>query len=167
MKYLYLVRHAKSSWDYPELSDFERPLNKRGKRNAPEMGMRLAKRNLTFDAVVSSPANRALTTADTIAGQLGFAKKQIIQDESVYHGSRSELISIIHQFSDHWDTVMLVGHNPGFTDLANYLKAPDHHINNVPTCGVVAIEFTTNHWNDIGMHSGKLLFFDYPKKTPQ
>lgn len=165
MKYLYLVRHAKSSWDYPELSDFERPLNKRGKRNAPEMGLRLASRNLKLDAIVSSPANRALTTAKTIADQLEFAQDKIIEDKSVYHASSRSILSTINRFLDQWKTVMLVGHNPGFTDLANYLKQPDYYISNVPTCGVVAIEFATNQWGDISKHSGRLLFFDYPKKT--
>ena len=165
MKYLYLVRHAKSSWDFPELTDFERPLNKRGKKNAPEMGLRLASRDLKLDAIVSSPANRAITTAKAIAEQLEYTLGDIIEDESVYHASGSTLIEIINQFSETWKTVMLVGHNPGFTDLANYLKEPDYYISNVPTCGVVAIEFTTNNWGDITKHSGRMLFFDYPKKA--
>lgn len=165
MKYLYLVRHAKSSWDYPELPDFERPLNKRGKRNAPKMGIRLVSRGIKLDAVVSSPANRALTTAKTIADQLDFPIDKIIEDEAVYHATGSALISTIRCFSDEWKSVMLVGHNPVFTDLANYLKEADSYISNVPTCGVVAIEFAANRWQDITKNSGRLLFFDYPKKA--
>lgn len=165
MKYLYLVRHAKSSWDYPELSDFERPLNKRGKVNAPEMGLRLASRNLQLDAIVSSPANRAINTARAIADRIDFLPGNIIEDEAVYHASYPELVNIINDFPVEWKSAMLVGHNPGFTDLANYLKEPDYRIGNVPTCGVVAIEFTTNQWNNIKKNSGRMLFFDYPKKS--
>jgi phosphohistidine phosphatase len=160
-----MVRHAKSSWDYAELSDFERPLNKRGKVNAPEMGLRLASRNLQLDAIVSSPANRAITTARAIAERIDFLPENIIEDEAVYHASYPELVNIIKDFPTEWKSAMLVGHNPGFTNLANFLKEPDYRIDNVPTCGVVAIEFSTNQWNDINKNSGRMLFFDYPKKS--
>lgn len=165
MKYLYLVRHAKSSWDFPELPDFERPLNSRGKRNAPEMGIRLASRNLELDSIVSSPANRAITTAKAIADKLDFSPGDIVEDESVYHAAGPELVRTIREFSDTWREVMLVGHNPGFTDLANFLKEQDYRISNIPTCGVVAIEFTINKWVNVGKHGGRMLFFDYPKKS--
>ena len=165
MKYLYLVRHAKSSWDFPELADFDRPLNKRGKSNAPEMGIRLAARNLELDAIVSSPANRALTTAKLLAEELDFPQEKITEDDGAYHAAGSGLVELIRAFTDNFKCIMLVGHNPGFTDLANYLKEPDYYIGNVPTCGVVAIEFAVNHWIDVSKHSGRMLFFDYPKKA--
>ena len=165
MKYLYLVRHAKSSWDFPELTDFDRPLNKRGKRNAPEMGLRLAARDLKPDAIISSPANRALTTARVIAEQLEFPLENIFEEHEVYHATCSKLVELICAFPDDKKCVMLVGHNPGFTDLANFLKEPDYYIGNVPTCGVVAIEFTLNHWSEVNKHCGRMLFFDYPKKS--
>lgn len=165
MKYLFLVRHAKSSWDFPELPDFDRPLNKRGERNAPEMGIRLATRKLELDAVISSPANRALTTAHTIAEELDFPVVNIIENNDVYHASCNTLVDIIHDLQDELKSVMLVGHNPGFTDLSNFLKEPDYHIGNVPTCGIVAIEFALNRWSDISKHCGRMLFFDYPKKV--
>ena len=165
MKYLYLVRHAKSSWDFQELADIDRPLNKRGKKNAPEMGLRLAARNLELDSLVSSPANRAITTAKVIADGISYPGDDILENEAVYHASCAELLDMIINFSDEWKSVMMVGHNPGFTDLANYLKEPDYYIGNVPTCGVVAIEFAMNRWSEVSKHSGRMLFFDYPKKS--
>lgn len=165
MKYLYLVRHAKSSWDFPELDDFDRPLNKRGKRNAPEMGLRLATRELKLDAIISSPAKRAITTARNVAEQLEYPLENITELEDIYHATRSELVEVIRGVQDQFKRVMLVGHNPAFTDLANFLKEPDYHIGNVPTCGVVAIEFSLNYWNDVSKHCGRMLFFDYPKKA--
>jgi len=129
------------------------------------MGLRLASRNLQLDSIVSSPANRAISTAKAIADRIEFQKEDIIEDDSVYHAGYSELLDIINEFPMKWKTVMLVGHNPGFTDLANFLKEPDYRIGNVPTCGVVAIEFTINQWTDIKKHSGRMLFFDYPKKS--
>ncbi len=165
MKYLYLVRHAKSSWDFPELDDFDRPLSKRGKSNAPEMGLRLAARDLELDSIISSPANRALSTSKILAEQLDFSQERIVEDDGVYHASSSGLADLIKAIPDNFKSVMVVGHNPGFTDLANYLKEPDYYIGNVPTCGVVAIEFAVNHWTDVSMHGGRMLFFDYPKKA--
>jgi phosphohistidine phosphatase len=165
MKYLYLVRHAKSSWDFLELADFDRPLNKRGKNNAPEMGLRLAARGLKLDAIVSSPANRAITTAKVIADELDFPQQNIQEKDAVYLATSAELVQLIYSFPDAHKSIMLVGHNPGFTDLANFLKEPDYYIGNVPTCGVVAIEFTVNHWAKIKKHCGRMLFFDYPKKA--
>ncbi len=165
MKYLYLVRHAKSSWDYPELSDFERPLNKRGKKDAPRMAQRLASKSPEIQAVISSPANRAITTARAMASGLGFPLDEITENEDVYHAGMSTLMHIVKSLPNTLDRVMLVGHNPGFTDLANQLKDHDYFIDNVPTCGIVAIEFPCNKWDEISDHDGRLLFFDYPKKV--
>ncbi len=165
MKYLYLVRHAKSSWDFPELSDFDRPLNKRGKRDAPRMGLRLASKGLGIDAIISSPANRAITTAREIAVALDFPVADIVQSEDIYHSGMSSLMDVVKGLSNKLNSVILVGHNPGFTDIANQLKEHDYYIDNVPTCGVVGIEFACLKWGEITEHSGRLLFFDYPKKA--
>ncbi len=165
MKYLYLVRHAKSSWDFPELSDFDRPLNKRGKSNAPDMGLRLAARDLELDVIISSPANRAITTSQMLAEQLDFSRENIMHDDGVYHATGYALVELITALPDNFKSVMMVGHNPGFTDLANYFKEPDYYIGNVPTCGVVAIEFALNHWTEVSKHGGRMLFYDYPKKV--
>lgn len=159
---LYLVRHAKSSWDDPSLADIDRPLNKRGRRDAPEMGSRLRKRNILPELLISSPAVRAHKTAKEIAEKIGYSKKDIILDDGVYHAGQHSLLEIIHQLDNDTESVMLFGHNPGFTTFANALGNLD--IDNIPTSGIVALEFSKS-WKDIYYGDGKLLFFDYPKKA--
>lgn len=162
MKTIYLVRHAKSSWDYPELSDFERPLNKRGKRDAPVMGSRLKERDILPDLMLSSPANRALSTCRVIAGAIGYNKQKIVTDKAIYHASKNSLLDVVQQVSNENNSLMLFGHNPGFTDFANELASTD--IYNIPTCGIFACEFEVESWKDVGVGKGNLLFYDYPKK---
>jgi len=135
MKILYLVRHAKSSWNHPELSDIERPLNKRGKRDAPFIGNLLKEKSVKPDILISSPAVRARKTASVIAEIIGYPKSKIFIDENIYEASSTELINIIHGFDDKYDSVMMFGHNPGLTMVNNYLT--DSFIDNIPTCAVV------------------------------
>ena len=161
MKKLFIVRHAKSSWDFPELDDHDRPLNKRGKRNAPEMGQRLAKRNVRLDAMITSPAKRAAGTARRIAEEISFPKSKIQSEPLLYHGSVRSIIDLIRSTGDHIDKLMIFGHNPGFTDLTNHLTGSD--IYNIPTCGIAEIDFDAASWQEVGENSGKLITFDYPK----
>ena len=160
MKILYLVRHAKSSWKHPELSDIERPLNKRGKRDAPIIGNLLKEKGVKPDILISSPAVRARKTTAVIAEIIDFPKNKILFDENIYEASSSELINIIHRFDNIYNSIMMFGHNPGFTMLNNYLT--DHYIDNIPTCGVVGIQFSSS-WKSVQSGSGKPLFFIYPK----
>ncbi|MEN8213642.1 MAG: histidine phosphatase family protein [Pseudomonadota bacterium] len=162
MKTLALVRHAKSSWDHPGLADFERPLNKRGRRDAPRMGSRLAEHYIRPDLIVSSPAVRALTTAEVIASHIGYQPSEIINDRRVYHASSSELLAVIREFDARHQTVMLVGHNPGLTDLVEQLAYAG--ITNIPTCGIVMLGFSANHWPEATAENCELQTYDYPKK---
>lgn len=165
MRRLLLVRHAKSSWKFPHLSDFERPLNGRGNRDAPHMGKRLAARGLEPDLVLSSPAARALATAKIIAGALGYPEKKIVEIGDLYGaGIRTFLDALAagEKRRGKSETVMLVSHNPGVTDLVNYLTGAS--IGNVPTCGVAVIGFDAERWKGIGRGAGRLVDFDYPKK---
>jgi phosphohistidine phosphatase len=164
MKKLYLIRHAKSSWEDSSLDDIDRPLNNRGKNNAPEMGERLRKQGILPDLLISSPAKRALSTAKKIANKIGYSKNEILIDENLYHGSDDMLIEIVKQLPDTAESVMLFGHNPGFTYFANQLC--DINIYNIPTAGIVAIDFQIDKWQDSGLGMGDLVFFDYPKKKP-
>lgn len=161
MKTLYLIRHAKSSWDFPDLADEERPLNKRGKRDAPDMGQRLADKGLFPDLMLSSPANRALTTCEVIAETLGYPKEGIETDDRIYLANIHELLSVVRAIDNTWNTVCLFGHNPGFTDFANALTQSS--IVNIPTCGVFACSFDVNQWKDIELGNGKRIFYDFPK----
>jgi len=165
MKNLTLVRHAKSSWNNPQLADFQRPLNKRGERDAPRMGSRLAARNMQPQIIVSSPAVRALTTAKVIASALGFQAAEIITDERIFHAYSDHLLEVIRGFDASLHHVMLVGHNPGLTDLVEQLSHAG--ISNIPTCGIVMLGFSVDHWRDVSDGAGEMLLFDYPKNmTP-
>jgi phosphohistidine phosphatase len=161
VKILTLVRHAKSSWKHPELTDRRRPLNKRGERDAPEMGRRLAGRGEAPDLIVSSPAVRALTTARTIARAVGHAEDEIVLVESVYHADAEDLLEFVRGLADSYDHVMLFGHNPALTDLVNRLAAEP--LDNVPTCGVVRLEHPGATWDGFGRSGPLAMSFDWPK----
>ena len=161
MKTLYLVRHAKSSWDFPNLSDFERPLSNRGIRDSPEMGRRLADKNIIPDLMLSSPAVRAISTCENIAEEIRYPSNEIVKDKAIYHASESTLLRVVQEVNDHVRSLMVFGHNPGFTDFANALAHAN--IENIPTCGVFACSFDVIHWKDVEFGKGRQLFFDYPK----
>jgi phosphohistidine phosphatase len=162
MKILYLVRHAKSSWKYPNLDDFERPLNKRGRKNAPFMGSILKKLKVAPDLVISSPANRAATTARIIADTIDYPLEKIQYDETIYGSSEYDLVQVIRQVDNAVNQTMLVSHNPAITDLANTIG--DTAISNIPTCGVFCLNLNISSWAKIGGKRGKLKFFEFPKK---
>ncbi len=162
MKKIFIVRHAKSSWDSPYLDDYDRPLNKRGKDNAPEMGRRLASRKVLPDLIISSPANRAFSTATSIAAKISFPVNEIRKEPLFYHGTIENIISIVRNVDNTVESLMIFGHNPGLTNLTNYLSGSD--IYNIPTCGITEIEFYFSSWKSVDKQVGKLISFDYPKK---
>ena len=162
MKELILVRHAKSSWKDAALNDRDRPLNERGKRDAPEMGSRLAQRGYRPDRIVSSPAVRALETARTIAGKLGYAHGSIAVEERLYGAGVADLLHVIRGVDESAATLMLFGHNPGLTELANHLGP--RPIPNLPTCGVLHLGFDTDAWSAVGYARGAEALFDFPKR---
>lgn len=162
MKTLYLVRHAKSSWDFPELDDIDRPLNSRGAENAPEMGIRLQKKGIRPDLLISSPANRAITTAREIAKKIGYPTDEVQSSREIYHEDEKGLLRIVRKQDEKHSSLMLFGHNPAFTWFANSLTG--EHIENIPTAGVVGITFDSDTWQDIDFQKGRMDFFDYPRK---
>lgn len=162
MKRLILVRHAKSSWKDASLADFDRPLNKRGKQDAPMMGQRLADRGIVPDCIVSSPAKRARRTARSVAEALDYPEEDILFEETIYEAGIPDLLWVVRDLDDSDDEVVLVGHNPGFTDLCNLLSG--EAIPNLPTCAVACIAFALCSWDQIGPQTGELVFFDYPKR---
>ena len=162
MKTLYLVRHAKSSWDEPGLGDLERPLNKRGKSDAPKMGKLLNERGEIPEMMISSPAKRAFSTAKRIAEEVDYPSKKIEKDEALYMADTDDFLSVIQSAPDSVNKLMLYGHNYGITYFANHISASD--IDNIPTCGVVRIDFDAESWKEIDNKKGKLIFFEYPKK---
>ena len=163
MKRLYIVRHAKSSWDDPYLRDFDRPLNGRGKRNVPDMGKRLADLNVRPDLMISSPANRALTTAKGLAKAIGYPVADIQEAPTLYHASTQTIRQVMSQTSDDVETLMIFGHNPGFTSLIGALS--DFSIWNLPTCAVCGIEFDFKSWKEILHSRGRKFYYDFPKSV--
>ncbi len=162
MKYLYLIRHAKSSWADPGLNDFERPLNKRGKRDAPFMGKQIAGYDKRPEILISSPAKRALKTARLIGAECGFRKNQIIIKKSLYTFSFEPIVEVVRRTEDSINTLALVGHNHGLTECAELLSSTT--LDNVPTCGIVLIQFPLPSWNLVDTGKGTLVIFDYPKR---
>ena len=162
MKRLFLIRHAKSSWKHHELEDFDRPLNGRGKRDAPFMGQWLRDQGVKPDLIVSSPAVRALTTARKMAQELGYPLGQIREDHRIYEASTGTLLRVVRELPEHADIALLFGHNPGFTWLANDLTGED--LENVPTAGIVHVNFELKTWSEVDKGTGRMISFDFPKK---
>ena len=162
-KQLLIIRHAKSDRDDPDIPDFDRPLNKRGHRDAPKMAERLLKKHIIPQHLVSSPANRAITTAKYFADILDLDKKKIQQEQDIYEASSSRLLKVINKLDNRYEFVALFGHNPGLSDLVMNLCNGD--ISNIPTCGIVLIKFPFNDWEMVTNGTGELQFFDYPKNT--
>lgn len=163
MKTLYLIRHAKSSWDDPYQKDLERPLNKRGLRDAPAMGKKLKEKEIHPDLMLTSPAQRALTTCKLIADIIGYSPDNISIDKNLYHASEDQILSVVHKLNDKNDEVIIFSHNPGITDFVNNLAADPPITDNIPTCGVVAFKISIDSWKDVSWKKGELKFFDYPK----
>ena len=155
-KKLYILRHAKSSWKDFSIRDFDRPLNKRGKHDAPIMADRMAGLGISPDIILSSPAKRAKSTSKYFSKRL---HKEIVYIDSIYESTQVRLMEIIKEAFGKYDAVMLVGHNPSLTVLANSFS--DYHIDNLPTCGIIGFEFDNEN---IAQSNAELLFFDYPKK---
>ena len=160
-KDLLLVRHAKSSWDDPYLDDHDRPLNERGLRNAPKMGKRLQGWGIRPGAWISSTALRAITTAEILAEQVGFPHDQIQRSRDLYHASATDLQEFIAGLDDAIGSAILFGHNPGMSSLvANLYGLP---IDNLPTCGVVHLQFDDDNWSAVSSAPPARAYFDFPK----
>ncbi|MFW5700881.1 MAG: SixA phosphatase family protein [Cyclobacteriaceae bacterium] len=159
MKTLYLVRHAKSSWDY-DLNDFDRPLNKRGEFDAPLMGKTLSDKGIKPDYLLSSPASRAIKTATIIAEKIKY-DLPIGTLHTLYHASAANMLQVVRNINNEIKTLMIFGHNPGLTSFANQLTTEP--VENIPTCGIYAVKFAVEKWHEIAIKKGKPFFFDFPK----
>lgn len=162
---LFIIRHAKSGWDDPMLSDFDRPLNDRGKKDAPVMGGWLKENGIKPDLIVASPAKRAKKTARVIAESLGYAKDAIVLDESIYEASLESLAYLVCALPSDKSCVFLVGHNPGVTELANLYG--DIAVENISTCGIVGISFDAKAWRDVCGNKGHVIVQSAPKKVAE
>lgn len=164
MRRLTLVRHAKSDWSLPGQPDWDRPINRRGQRDAPEMARRLRARKLKPELILTSPAVRALTTASIMARDLKVPAARVRQDERLYLAGPVEMLAVIRELGGTSRHLMVFGHNPGITDFANRLSAGDQ-IDNMPTCAIFTAEFDVADWADLDWQSGREAEFDYPKNV--
>lgn len=167
MKRLFLVRHAKSHWECDWLDDLERPLSQRGKRDAPKMGGVLAREFIDRAPalIISSPATRAYTTARLVAGEIGYDPGAIRLDEELYEAMSRDMLAVIGRVEAAVDSLMVFGHNPTMTSVANHLT--NAGIDNVPTTGIVIVDFDAPTWSEAVAGVGRLVAFEYPKKYRQ
>jgi phosphohistidine phosphatase len=163
LKTLLLVRHAKSDWNDSSLSDFDRPLNERGKRDAPVMAQRLVDKEIKIDAFISSPAKRAKRTAVFFAEIYKQDKEDIIFHKDLYGAGPEIFYNVISAIDDKFNTIAVFSHNPGITDFANLLT--DARIDNIPTCGIFVITIECKKWKDFKKAKKNFSFFDFPKSV--
>lgn len=162
MKRLYLLRHAKSSWKLDYLDDFERPLNKRGKKDAPLIGSVLRDLGVKPSIILSSPAARAASTARIVAAEIGYRLDEMRYDEHLYDAGVRDFMEIVGGLDDAHASAMLVSHDPGITMTAARLTGTA--MEGIPTAGIVAVEFDVDAWRDVREGGGRIVFFEYPKK---
>jgi phosphohistidine phosphatase len=163
MKMILLIRHAKSSWDNFSIHDAERSLNERGKKDAPQMAKRLLKKKIMIDAFLSSPAKRALTTAQFFAKEYDHPPKDIIVIPELYMASDAAFVAAISGAPSAASTIAVFSHNSGITEFANTVT--EFRIDNMPTCSVFAFTADINDWKEFGQSVRHFSFFDYPKSA--
>jgi phosphohistidine phosphatase len=162
LKILTIVRHAKSSWKDTSLSDRKRPLNTRGERDAPVMGRRIHEHGIRPSLIITSPAKRAWTTAKIIAREIHYPLEFLQREDGLYLASLNEILDTIVAQDNGFNNLMIVGHNPGLTDFANFLVPG--LTNNLPTAGVVSVEIDQDDWSLYTQPQARLLVHDWPKK---
>lgn len=164
MKTLYIVRHAKSSWDSLDLPDEQRPLLEKGKKRTKKVIDFLHEKNIKVDYMISSHAVRALETAKILAHALNYPKESIRIEKSIYYGNADSILDQFFDLPAHAESLLIVGHNPALTDFVNlFLSKP---IDNLPTSGVVSFSFDTVHWEEIRTAKRKTNFTLFPKELP-
>lgn len=162
MKTLILVRHSKSSWDNIELTDKKRPLSQRGLRDAPFMGEILKEQSVMPDLIISSPAERAFSTARLIAEKLNYPPNEIEIDNEIYRAIYKDLYKAAKHLNKKLKTVMIVGHNPELTEFLSSLT--NAYVDDIPTTGICIVKLNISEWTEICEGCGKLIGFEYPKK---
>lgn len=162
-KNLFIVRHSKSSWDYPGIADIDRNLTEKGISNAYVMAKRTLVQKKLPEAIVSSPAIRALHTAIIFSGVFDIPSGEINIEKELYLASSAEILELISGWDNSLESIMIFGHNPGFTDLANCLSTLN--IENVPTTGLVQLKFKTDTWKGINKNCLSGEFIDFPQNV--
>lgn len=163
MKTLLIIRHAKSSWDNAHLNDMDRPLNDRGKHDAPAMARRLIEANIRIDLFVSSPAKRAKNTAEIFIREFRRKESEILFVPDLYHASVQTFKEVVSGLDDTCGSAAIFSHNPGITAFVNTLTTV--RLDNMPTCGIFAVTGMADSWKELLTAGTTFWFFDYPKKT--
>jgi phosphohistidine phosphatase len=161
MKTILINRHAKSDWADEGMADFDRPLSERGERDAPEMAERLKAREINIDKIISSPAKRAITTCRHFCEVNGWDFDKVEQKREIYESGMKTVTDTAASLPEDIDTVIFFGHNPDFSQLITWYSGKQ--FGNLPTCGIVCIDFDTDNWTDTKEMNGKIRFFDFPK----
>jgi phosphohistidine phosphatase len=161
MKTLFVLRHAKSSWENADLSDFERPLNKRGLEAAPLMGEVMKKNQFQPETILSSPAKRARQTAEIINEKAGI-NGEIKYEERIYEASPARLLEVISEQNDEIGSLMIVGHNPGLEGLVRFTTGQSEPM---PTAALAVIDLEITKWNEIDSSNGTLRTLIRPKEV--
>ncbi|MEZ5427113.1 MAG: histidine phosphatase family protein [Pyrinomonadaceae bacterium] len=160
MKTLYLLRHAKSSWDNPNFSDFQRPLNERGEKAAPLMGKTMRDSEFLPQTIISSPAERAKQTAFLVK-KAADLDAEIRFDQRIYGAATSEILEIASELDDGFASALLVGHNPTFENAVRVLTG---RFETMPTASLAVIDLEISDWSEIAPGSGRLREFLRPKQ---
>jgi phosphohistidine phosphatase len=161
---LTLVRHAKTEPARSGQEDWDRVLEPRGQRDAPEMARRLKQISPKVDRVLSSPAVRAITTATIMTRELGVSAQKVQQDERLYLASPKDMLAVIRELGERSRHLMVVGHNPGMTEFADKISS-ERGIDNMPTCAVYTLQFEIAAWSELEWDSGVDAELDYPKRS--
>lgn len=162
MKTVIIARHAKSGWDNPNLSDFERTLNHRGLRDAPFMAEKIKELVAVPELIITSGATRARTTTDFFVKAFDYPESKLIKDDRLYDGGPKYILKRLKELDDKINSVAIFAHNPDITYVATFLAG--QRFDNIPTCGIVCLEFDIEKWAQIDEDNGELKFFEYPKK---
>jgi len=162
MKTLYIIRHAKSSWGDFTLPDFERPINDRGKKDAPIMAQFLKDKKLTIDVFISSPAKRALKTSEIFCKTFDYDTANMVLIDEMYHATSSVFFEQIKNIDPSYNSAAIFSHNPGITDFVNDLGL-GVKVDNMPTCAIFAFQINSDQWSEISSAKKTFLFFKYPK----
>ena len=162
MKTVYFIRHAKSSWDNLNLRDIDRPLNDRGLRDAPYMGLKLKELDVKIEKIITSPAKRAYATATYFAAALSILPENIVLEDALFEAMPEDVLKVVNSISAHFNTIAVFGHNPTFTFIANLFT--EDFIDNIPTCGVFKVDANVASWAEFGEDNARLTEFYFPKQ---
>lgn len=162
MRSVLFIRHAKSSWDNAAVSDFDRPLNDRGKMDAPQMARRLLDKKIPLDSFISSPAKRARKTTSFFVEAYGLAESNVLLKAELYLPSPDVFYDVIEETANQFHHIAICSHNPAITQFVNQLTN-EIRVDNVPTCGIFAVKTNISRWEDFRKAQKQFWFFDYPK----